>query len=616
MSFKKIGSCLWRLLKRLPGMTADFLYANLWSLFFYMYLLAIVALFVWNQDASLSLSFESLVRGLRSAFLPALCLMLIRGFILCGHPGIFRRLSAGFVTSVISFLSGAEVWMSFMLHSRWSDRIIRLIADTNAGESGEFFERYLFTAKSVGILIGFLLISIVVHDLLKSAGHYLRLRKGKLRVTQRLGVVLLIALGCYWWSLPRENDYNTENSVNTLTRLDKMVKIYKRNLKMIKALERTPKLADGVIPDSVLPPARIVWVIGESDSKAHWSLYGYRMPTTPMMQKELENGNLIKFEDVICYEPRTYRMMEILFSPHVVSDSSKYYFKKPMTPMIMRKAGYAVRLHDNQATLVRGDDQAEVGTCNFMNSLVLSRANFNYRNERMYKYDMELLEAATPMLKKTSGVNVAGAKGKGVIPNGSQNKESKNVDNPTLDIFHLNGQHFSAVNRYPSGFGRFSVKDYSWRKDMNADEKRQIAEYDNATLYVDQWLSKLIETVKGQDAIIIYHPDHGEEMNDERHCHVRTLDSHKIPQAAPYVLEIPFIIYTTPEFRKLHPELYSKLQAAASEKQSLIYFSHLLLDIAGVESQYKRPEFSPLSPRWSSPPRLVKDIGNYDNRRQ
>ncbi len=586
VNYKKILSSILHFLKRLPGDIADFLYRNLWACLFYMYLLAFVALFIWNPDGSLSFSGTSLLRGLRSAFLPAASLMIIRGLILICHPGIVRRLCAGTLTSIIVVISFSEIWLSFMLHTRWSDRLIRLIADTGSGETEEFLRLYLLTPKSIGILLGFLLFTKILYDVLRRLGRLLGKPKGVWKIISRIGVICLLALGYYWWSLPRENDYNTENSVNTLTRIDKMVKVYNKNLKIIKTLERTPRLADGFIPDTVSPPARIIWVIGESDSKAHWSLYGYRLPTTPEMQRLYDEGNLLKFEDVICYEPRTYRMMEILFSPHVITDSAKYYFKRPLTPMILRKAGYTVRLHDNQATLVKGDDQAEVGTCNFMNSIILSNANFDYRNDRLYRYDKDLLNAEEPML----------------LPS----------DSLVLDIFHLNGQHFSAVNRYPENLGFFTTPDYSERKGYSEEEKRMIAEYDNATRYVDQVLSKLAASVAVQDAIIIYHPDHGEEMNDERHCHVRTMDSHKLAKSAPYVLEIPFIIYTTPKFRELHPDLYSRLQSAAAKPQSLIYFSHLLLDIAGVESQYKRPEFSPLSPKWSAPPRIVKDIGSYD----
>lgn len=586
VNYKKILHSIVNFLKRLPGGIADLLYRNLWVCLFYMYLLAFVALFIWNPDGSLSFSGTSLLRGLRSAFLPAALLMIIRGLILIYRPGIFRRLCAGVLTSLLVVISFSEIWLSFMLHTRWSDRIIRLIADTGSGETEEFLRLYLLTPKSIGIFLGYWLFTKVVYDCLRGLGHLLGSPKGVLKTIARIVVICLLALGYYWWSLPRENDYNTENSVNTLTRIDRMMKVYNKNLKIIKALERTPALADGFIPDSITPPARIIWVIGESDSKAHWSLYGYRLPTTPEMERLHEEGSLLKYEDVICYEPRTYRMMEILFSTHVITDSAKYYFKRPLTPMIMRKAGYTVRLHDNQATLVKGDDQAEVGTCNFMNSIILSNANFDYRNDHLYRYDMDLLNAEAPML----------------LPS----------DPHTLDIFHLNGQHFSAVNRYPDNLGVFTVSDYSERKGYSEDEKRMIAEYDNATRYVDQVLAQLIASVDGQDAIIIYHPDHGEEMNDERHCHVRTMDSHKLAKSAPYVLEIPFIIYTTPEFRKRHPELYRRLQIAAVKPQSLIYFSHFLLDIAGVESKYKRPEFSPLSPQWSAPPRLVKDIGSYD----
>ncbi|MDE6272167.1 MAG: phosphoethanolamine transferase [Muribaculaceae bacterium] len=575
----------------------EFIFRNIPGILFYMYLLAIVTLFHWNQDASLSLSLHNFSQGLRSSVLLALGAGLLRGLFLLPILKNRLRLIAWLLTTLLVIMSLTEVWMSFMIHTRWSDRIIRLILDTNQGESGEFLQLYLFTVKSAGVILGFLLISRLVYLGLMEAGKWRPSSLKKLWKTRKCRIArasfafLIAGAGIWWWSLPPENNYNAENNFNTLLRLHKMIKVHKKSQRNIKALEKTPVLADGVIPEGADAPTRIVWIIGESDSRAHWNLYGYYLPTTPRMNRLQKEGNLLKFDDVICFEPRTYRMMEILFSPYVVTDSSKYYLRQPLTPMIMRKAGYKVRLHDNQATLVRGDDQAEVGTCNFMNSIKLSNANFDYRNDSMYRYDMELIDAQAPFL--------------------SNSETSDGHITRTLDIFHINGQHFSAANRYPKGFGKFTERDYS-RPDLNREQIRQIAAYDNATLYVDSLLMRIYNEMKGQDAIIIYHPDHGEEINDRRACAVRTMDSHKLPQSAPYVLEIPFIVMTTPEFRRLHPDLYARLVKAASEKQSLIYFSHFLLDLAGVESKYKKPQFSPLSTEWSRPPRVVKDIRTYD----
>ncbi len=573
----------------------DFFYSNLWMCIFYMFLLGGIAMYQWTPDGSLAISVETLLRGLRSSVLPALLLMTLRGIILVGKPRMWRRLIAGFLTTLTVIPCMSETWMSFMLHTRISDRIIRLIADTNPGESGEFLNLYLLTPKSIGILAGYLLLLKIIYDLLKWVGkRMLRLSENDiLRHLQQGVAILLIGAGIWWWALPAENNYNAENSLNTFHRLQKMIAVHQRTLKNIKALEKTPSLADGRIKDAATPPAHIIWIIGESDSKAHWSLYGYPLPTTPEMERLMNEGDLLRYEDVICFEPRTYRMMEILFTPYVVREHSSRYLKTPLTPMILRKAGYKVRLHDNQATLVRGDDQAEVGTSNFMNSKVLSNANFDYRNDRMFTYDIDLINEGLRVMKEDKGDSV-----------------------PTLDIFHLNGQHFSAENRYPEGFGKFTQRDYSHRMDLSNEEKRQVAAYDNATMYVDKVLAHLMESLRGEDVVIIYHPDHGEEMNDERHCHVRTMDSHKLPQSAPYVLEIPFLVFTTPEFRQNHPDLYLRLERAADEKQSLIYFSHYLLDVAEVDSKYHRAEYSPLSPEWSRPARVVKEIGTYDHWKQ
>ncbi len=563
---------------------ANFVYRNLWIALFYIIVLALAGTFFWNNEGELQISLHGFFQGVRGAILIGLILMVFHGLVGLGRPGIWRRSIAAIPAVAVCALSFSELWMLQMLHSRWSDRIIRLIADTDNSEAGEFFTNYLFSFRSFAIFIACLLFFIALYDVLRVVGN--KMQDWRPKALFSWLAVGLAGVGIWWWSLPPENNYNALNSTDSFTRICKMVKLYRWSLNNVKALERTPRLADGKMREGFTPPARIIWVIGESDSKAHWSAYGYRMPTTPRIDSLRKNDGLIIFDDVISFEPRTYRMMELMFSPFVVTQHSKEYVRQPLTPMLLRKAGYTVRLHDNQATLVRGDDQAEIGTGNFMNSWVLSNANFDWRNEQMYRYDAQLFESACGMLNDSIS--------------------------PTFDIFHINGQHFSAVKRYPQGFGRFSAANYNWRPDLSMSEKQQVAEYDNATLYLDSILMRLIEMVSGQDAVIIYHPDHGEEMNDERHCSVRTMDSHKIRESAPYVLEIPFVVYATPEFQHLHPEMYDRLKQAASRKWSVAYVSQFLLDLAGVESRYFKPGFSPLSDQWTSPPRLVKEIGDYD----
>lgn len=574
-----------RLLIGFLSRVAWFVYSNLWTAVFYASVLALAGGIFWSNDGNLNLSLHGYLQGVRGAVLISIILMVIHGLLMMGHPAAWRRALATVPAVAVGTLSFSELWLLQLLHSRWSDRIIRLIADTDNSEASDFFSNYLFSVKSLAIFLACLLLFSALYDLLLRLGR--QMSRWRPREVLSWVAVIMCASGIVWWSRPPENNYNALNSTDSFTRICKMIKLYRWSLDNIKALERTPRLADGRLREGFIPPERIIWVIGESDSKAHWSVYGYPLPTTPEMQRTRREGDLIVFDDVICFEPRTYRMMELMFSPFVVTQHSKEYVRQPLTPMLLRKAGYLVRLHDNQATLVRGDDQAEIGTGNFMNSWVLSKANFDWRNELMYRYDGDLLDASREMLRDSVG--------------------------PVVDIFHLNGQHFSAVNRYPAGFGKFTPSSYGWRKDLNRAEKQQVAEYDNATLYVDSVLRAMMDMVQGQDAIIIYHPDHGEEMNDERHCSVRTMDSHKIKASAPYVLEIPFVIFTTPKFRSKHPELYRRLKDASGRKWSVAYISQLLLDIAGVESRYFKPEYSPISDEWNAPPRLVKEIGDYDH---
>lgn len=109
---------------------------------------------------------------------------------------------------------------------------------------------------------------------------------------------------------------------------------------------------------------------------------------------------------------------------------------------------------------------------------------FDYRNTEIHSFDDELLN-------DYKHINV---------------KDKK----PQLIIFHLLGQHFQYTMRCKDEMKKFGIKDYP-RRDLTDDEKQTIADYDNATLYNDIVLSKIVELFRKKEAIVIYLSDHGED---------------------------------------------------------------------------------------------------------
>ena len=108
---------------------------------------------------------------------------------------------------------------------------------------------------------------------------------------------------------------------------------------------------------------------------------------------------------------------------------------------------------------------------------------FDYRNVMIHNYDENLL---------------------------NDYKDIISYKKPQLIIFHLLGQHFQYSLRCKSNMRKFGIKDYK-RMDLTDKEKQTIADYDNATLYNDFVLNKIVEQFRNKDAIIVYLSDHGED---------------------------------------------------------------------------------------------------------
>ncbi|MDE7407900.1 MAG: sulfatase-like hydrolase/transferase, partial [Muribaculaceae bacterium] len=165
----------------------------------------------------------------------------------------------------------------------------------------------------------------------------------------------------------------------------------------------------------------------------------------------------------------------------------------------------------------------------------------------------------------------------------------------SLTMIHLNGQHIPAENRYPDSFRHFTASDYTDRSNLDNSQRLDIASYDNATLYNDSVLGRIFSLVQGKDAIVLYHTDHGEEIHDYRNHYGRTLEP-VTPHIYNCIYHIPMVVYTTPEFRSNHADLYRRLEQAAQRPFNITHIPHLIITIGGVTTPWYRPQADPLSP--------------------
>lgn len=306
-----------------------------------------------------------------------------------------------------------------------------------------------------------------------------------------------------------------------------------------------------VITENESDIPNVVFILGESTTRNHMSLYGYRLPTTPKLDAMAASGEIYVFRDVISPHTYTIGSLEEVFNFHNYEADNKWYENSNLFD-IVKKAGYTTYWLSNQETSGKWANVAlaYADRCDYREFTGV-RQSF----EQSYRADGELL----PLLYKYMA-----------------------NDNPkNFYLLHLMGGHGEYKNRYTPDFEKFTAAD----EDKGTASQRQLrAQYDNAMLYNDTIVSRIMAAFKDKNAIVIYMPDHGEEVYD-----VKNIKGHSDDNATRTMLEIPFIIYTTEKFRQSHPELNERIAAAVDRPYMTDDLIHTMLDILSI----KTPEYDP-----------------------
>ncbi len=330
----------------------------------------------------------------------------------------------------------------------------------------------------------------------------------------------------------------------------------------------------------------IVLIIGESYNRHHASLYGYGLPTTPRQEERARRGRLVPFTDVIAPWNLTSFVFKYLFSLYAVGDKGEWC-DYPLFPELFRKAGYHVTFLTNQFLPQAKEAVYDFSGGFFLNNPELSRAMFDTRNERLYRYDDGMLKEYDRLKK--------------------ENKEHN------LIIFHLKGQHVDYRTRFPLKRRKFNPDDYE-RPDLKQKELRILADYDNAILYNDSIVDEIIKRFEDEDAIVVYVPDHGEECYGEGvHFYGRMHSTEITARLAREEFDIPFWLWCSHDYMVNHPALYGDILKARDRRYMTDALPHLLLYLAGISTPHYREELNVLAPGYNEArPRILKNTTDYD----
>jgi len=357
-------------------------------------------------------------------------------------------------------------------------------------------------------------------------------------------------------------------------------------LKELDRLSESTRQAE-VDSCSMLTP-RIVLIIGESYNRHHSQQYGYDMPTTPRQIKREKSGLLTPFSDVVTPWNLTSFVFKNVFSMHVVGQQGSWA-DYPLFTQLFRKAGYHVTFLTNQFLPRARDAVYDFSGGFFLNDPELSAEQFDTRNAKLHAFDGQLLADYRELKAEDTGHD--------------------------LTIFHLVGQHVNYRSRCPKNRRKFGADDYlHTRPHLNHKERSVLACYDNACLYNDSVVDAIMRTFSGEEAVVVYMPDHGEECYEGmKHFFCRNHTAAVDSTLAHDEFEIPFWIYCTRKFATRHPDVVRRIVAAKDKPYMIDALPHTLLSLAGISCKYYREEYDLLSPRYDERrPRLLKGSFDYD----
>ena len=331
----------------------------------------------------------------------------------------------------------------------------------------------------------------------------------------------------------------------------------------------------------------IVLVIGESYNKHHSQLYGYDKPTTPRQMALQEEGSLVTFTDVVSTWNLTSFVFKHMLSLYAVGDSGEWC-DKPLFPEVFRKAGYHVTFITNQFQSKANEAVYDFSGGFFLNDPELSQRQFDTRNSRLYPYDEGMLKEYDKLAKEDTDHN--------------------------LIILHLMGSHLMYKSRYPQKTRKYLTAKMYNRPELTNKQRMILADYDNSLRYNDSIVTTVTQRFIDKDAVVIYMPDHGEEMFDEKpYTYGRNHSANINKRLARYEMEIPFWIWGSPRYRENHPYGWQAIQNAKDRPMMVDALPHLLLSLAGISTRLYRADLNIISPEYNQKrPRILKGVTDYN----
>lgn len=490
--------------------------------------------------------------------------------------------------SIVLVLYGLIFLFEFFLVSSYSslytDSIALNILATNPDEASGFLQGVNYKAFYLPIFI------LVVLSLVFLWIHRRRAKIGgsKLLHIAFLIVLILPTLVSLFWVIPLLEKRETYLYMAPVERM------YKGTITCVRDAEtqaeyiaRMKHIDLGELRvNSDLQGATVVLVLGESLRRDYMHSYGYPVENTPKQDSLIGTGDLILFRDVVSPAPSTEGSLLQAMTTYTREDGKRERFGFPTLSLILSKAGYYTYWVSNQEK--QGSLTQPVSALAFVtdSAFFIKERGYGGWNVPM---DLDLI----PHLRKKS-----------MIP-------EKDGRTALFEVVHLMGSHTIYADRFPKEMARFGTKDLPKKLPngmaMPEDTRKQeiLRDYVSSVYYNDLVLSEIIRQYSSEPAIVIYLSDHGQTLYDNP----RHLDYHG-HEVSPGGVSVPFMVYFSPEMRRLHPDLYQKVYAAKDRRIMTDLLTNSISGLLGVETKYYKPKLDFFSPSYDNSRRRL--VEGYD----
>ena len=323
----------------------------------------------------------------------------------------------------------------------------------------------------------------------------------------------------------------------------------------------------------------VVFILGESTSRARMHLSGYPLSNTPNLDELAAKGELAVFHDTIAPATATVAVLRRLLT-FADNESQKPWYEHNNVMDVLHAAGYRTYWLSNQESS---------GIWGNVAQLFASRADESHftqlreSHEDNGSLDEQLFPLVDAALARPAAKN--------------------------FYVIHLMGAHGLYYRRYPYLFTKFTPADVPPPQDTLPDDERlEVAQYENAIYYNDFVVSSLMGKFADKEALVFYLPDHGEDLYDDG----RHFSGHVEEHPTKATCEVPFLIWASPAYRAHHADKWQAICAAVDRPYMTDDFIHTLLELLDIQTVEYDPAKSVVNPAFDASRCRIVYGQNYD----